>query len=144
MMGGGSDGGSRSNAIGGHSGIGGSGGSSAPGRSAGGASGGAAGAGGKGGGAPAPKFTQIYTTILTVYCSGSQCHNPGTQHGVAFATKALAYQTLLRLAVTPGDAVGSSLYFLLASGAMPAGKPMLSGTLVGEVGAWINAGALNN
>ncbi|MES1209789.1 MAG: hypothetical protein ABUS79_27965, partial [Pseudomonadota bacterium] len=51
------------------------------------ATGGATGGGGAmgGGGSAAPTFTQVYQTILSVSCSGSQCHNPGTKSGISFA-----------------------------------------------------------
>jgi hypothetical protein len=95
-------------------------------------------------GAVAPTFTEIYKNILIVYCGGSNCHNPGSPHGVGFSTQAGAYKSLVSVAIIPGDSQGSTLYTNVATGAMPAGKPMLSDTLVAQIGAWIDNGALDN
>ena len=110
---------------------------------------GTAGRGGEGGGghagaSAAPTFTEIYKNILLVYCGGSSCHDPGSQHGVGFSTQSGAYKSLISLAVIPGDSQGSTLYTLVATGAMPDGRPMLSSDFIDEIGAWIDAGALNN
>jgi hypothetical protein len=128
--------------AGGHSGIAGT---------AGGHSGiaGTAGRGGEGGGghagaSAAPTFTEIYKDILSVYCGGSSCHYPGSQHGVGFSTQSGAYKSLISVAVIPGDSQGSTLYTLVATGVMPDGRPMLSSDFIDEIGAWIDAGALNN
>lgn len=107
-------------------------------------SGGGGGGGGAGGASSAPTFTEIYKSILSVYCGGSTCHYPGSQHGVGFSTQSGAYKSLLSVAVVPGDAQGSIFYLDVASGAMPDGKPMLSSAFIDEIGAWIDAGALNN
>lgn len=95
------------------------------------------------GGAAAVTFTQIYTNILKVSCLGSSCHSPGTQGGVSFASQSSAY-TAVKSRVVAGNAAGSSFYTILTSGRMPQGAPKLSTTLLNEVAAWINAGALNN
>ena len=120
---------------------------------------GAAGTTGRGGGAgtgvagskairfdasTAPTFTEIYKSILSVDCGGSTCHYPGTQHGLGFSTQSGAYKSLVSVAVIPGNAQGSTLYTDLATGTMPDGKPMLSSTLIDQVAAWIDDGALNN
>jgi hypothetical protein len=112
---------------------------------------GTAGGGGEGGGghvgtSAAPTFTEIYKNILSVsvYCGGSTCHNPGSQQGVGFSTQAGAYKSLANYAIIPGDSQGSSLYTLVATGVMPDGRPMLSSDFIDEIGAWIDAGALNN
>jgi hypothetical protein len=153
-------GGSKTGA-GGSAGIGGGGAAGRGGGAAGGSSGGTGGggrggsgattgSGGNGGGAtgtgggPAPTFTEIYKTILTVYCAGSNCHIPGSQNGLSFSTQAVAYKSLLSLAVIPGDSGGSGLYTNLATGAMPFNEPMLSDAQIAEVAAWIDAGAKNN
>jgi hypothetical protein len=81
---------------------------------------------------------------LSVDCGGSNCHYPGSQHGVGFSTQSGAYKSLLSVAVVPGDAQGSIFYLDVASGAMPDGKPMLSSVFIDKIGAWIDAGALNN
>jgi hypothetical protein len=110
---------------------------------------GTAGRGGEGGGghagaSAAPTFTEIYKDILSVYCGGSSCHYPGSQHGVGFSTQSGAYKSLVSVAVIPGDSQGSTLYTLVATGVMPDGRPMLSSDFIDEIGAWIDAGALNN
>ena len=109
--------------------------------------GGSIGSGGKGGsgagGAPAPTFSQIYTTILTPSCSGSQCHNPGSQRGITFASQSSAYSSVKGL-VTAGNASGSSFYVTVNSGQMPPGGPKLSTAALQMLAAWINAGALND
>jgi hypothetical protein len=105
--------------------------------------GGTVGTGGTGGTVATVTFTQLYQTILTVSCGGSQCHSPGTQGGVSFASQSSAYSAV-KGRVVAGNANGSSFYTLLTSGKMPQGAAKLSTTLLNEVAAWINAGALNN
>jgi hypothetical protein len=107
------------------------------------ATGGTVGTGGTGGTVATVTFTQLYQTILTVSCGGSQCHSPGTQGGVSFASQSSAYSAV-KGRVVAGNANGSSFYTLLTSGKMPQGAAKLSTTLLNEVAAWINAGALNN
>jgi hypothetical protein len=119
----------------------------------GGGSGGRVGSGGRGGtgggggsttdGGSAPTFTEIYNNILVVYCSGSNCHNPGSQKGVSFSSQANAY-TAVRNRVTPGNGGGSSFYTTVNSGAMPAGAPKLSAANLALIKAWIDAGASNS
>jgi len=110
--------------------------------SSGGAAGmGAAGAGGSGGGAAT--FTQIYQSILTVTCSGSQCHSPGKQGGVNFASQSSAY-TSLKSRVVAGDAEASSFYALLNAGVMPPVGNNLTSMELAEIAAWIDSGAANN
>jgi hypothetical protein len=110
---------------------------------------GASGGGGKGGHASnldastAPTFTEIYKTILIVYCSGSGCHDPGISGGLGFATQASAFAALSHQ-VTPGDGVDSDLYVTLDTGVMPKGKPKLSAANIALIREWIDAGALNN
>lgn len=103
--------------------------------------GGAMGTGGTTG--AAPTFTQIYTQILVVYCAGSQCHDPGSQHNVAFATQSQAYSSVKSL-VTAGNAANSSFYKTVNGGSMPPGGPKLSAANLQLIYDWINAGALNN
>ncbi len=155
-LGRGASGGGSGQAGGGHGGVagtaGGGGGHGGVAGTAGGGGGGVAGTagrGGEGGGghagaSAAPTFTEIYKNILLVYCGGSSCHDPGSQHGVGFSTQSGAYKSLISLAVIPGDSQGSTLYTLVATGAMPDGRPMLSSDFIDEIGAWIDAGALNN
>jgi hypothetical protein len=83
----------------------------------------------------------VYTTILVTYCSGSSCHNPGSQKGISFASRSTAY-TAVRNRVTPGNGAGSSFYSV-NSGQMPPGQK-LSATNIAMIKAWIDAGALNN
>lgn len=147
---------------GGTSGLGGRGGSTGSagttgqggrGAAGGGGSGGRVGSGGRGGtggaggsttdGGTAPTFTEIYNNILVVYCSGSNCHNPGSQQGVSFSSQANAY-TAVRNRVTPGNGAGSSFYTTVNSGAMPVGAPKLSAANLALIKAWIDAGAINN
>ncbi len=104
--------------------------------------GGATGTGGAGGSA-APTFTQVYTTILVVYCSGNSCHNPGNQKNVSFASQASAY-TAVKSRVTAGNGAGSSFYMTVNSGSMPPGGAKLSAANLALIKAWIDAGALNN
>ncbi len=108
--------------------------------------GGATGPGGGGstgaGGAAAPTFTQIYKTILSVSCAGSQCHSPGTQGRVSFASQSSAYSAL-KSRVVAGNASGSSFYTLVNGGRMPPGNK-LPAAQISQIAAWINAGALNN
>jgi hypothetical protein len=108
------------------------------------ATGGTTGSGGStgAGGAAAATFTQIYQTILTVSCAGGSCHNPGTQGGVSFASQSSAYSAV-KSRVVAGNATGSSFYTTVNGGRMPPGNK-LSATLIAEIAAWINAGALNN
>ena len=100
-----------------------------------------AGSGGAGGSA-APTFTQVYTTILVIYCSGSSCHNPGSQKDVSFASQSSAYSAV-KSRVTAGNGAGSSFYMTVNSGSMPPG-PKLSAANLALIKAWIDAGALNN
>ena len=93
--------------------------------------------------APTVTFTDIYTSILLVSCSGSACHNPGSQKGIAFASQSSAY-TSVRNRVTPGNGAGSSFYSTVNSGSMPPGGPKLSAANLAKIKAWIDAGALNN
>jgi hypothetical protein len=104
--------------------------------------GGSTGTGGAGGSA-APTFTQVYTTILVPFCSGSSCHNPGSQKGVSFASQSSAY-TAVKSRVTVGNGTGSSFYKTISSGSMPPGGTKISAANLALLAAWINAGALNN
>jgi predicted CxxxxCH...CXXCH cytochrome family protein len=106
------------------------------------ATGGSAGTGGSGG-AAAATFTQIYQTILTTTCTGSQCHSPGKQGGVNFASQSSAY-TSLKSRVVAGDAEASSFYALLNAGVMPPTGNNLTSDQLALIAAWINGGATNN
>ncbi len=99
--------------------------------------------GGGAGGAAAPTFTQIYQSILTVYCGGSQCHNPGSQNGVSFSSQSNAYNSV-KSRVKAGNPNGSSFYTIITSGAMPPSGSRPTSAQTAEIAAWINAGALNN
>ena len=114
---------------------------------------GTAGRGGTGGGSPdagtnpdgaaTQTFADIYTTILVPYCSGSSCHNPGTQAGIRFASQSTAYSDILPR-VTPGNGTNSSFYRTVNSGSMPRGQAKLSATNLAKIKTWIDQGALNN
>lgn len=80
--------------------------------------------------------------ILSASCTGSQCHSPGTQGGVSFASQSSAYSAA-KSRVTAGNASGSSLYTLVNGGRMPPGGK-LPAAQISLLAAWINAGALNN
>jgi hypothetical protein len=154
---GGSSGGSVGGSAGGRGGNTGFGGRGGGGGSAGATgSAGRGGAGGRGGGAgsgspdggtadggTAATFTDIYTNILVPHCSGSQCHNPGSQKGISFASQSTGY-TAVKNRVTPGNGAGSSFYSTVNSGSMPPGGPKLSSADLAKIKAWIDAGALNN
>jgi len=138
--GGNGTGGSATGGTTGTGGIKGTGGSIATGGTNG--SGGVKGTGGTGG-AAAPTFTQVYA-VLVQYCSGSNCHNPGSQKGISFSSQSVAY-TAVKGRVTPGNGAGSSLYNTCNSGSMPPSpNPKLSSTNLAMLKAWIDAGALNN
>jgi hypothetical protein len=94
-------------------------------------------------GAAAATFTDIYMTILVPYCSGSNCHSPGSQGGVSFASQSTAYSAVSRR-VTAGNGAGSSFYNTVNSGSMPRGAAKLSAANLAKIKAWIDAGALNN
>jgi hypothetical protein len=92
--------------------------------------------------ASAPTFTQVYTTVLTASCAGSQCHNPGSQKNISFSSQANAYSSI-KSRVTPGNGAGSSFYNTVSSGSMPPGQKLSAANLA-MIKAWIDAGALNN
>jgi hypothetical protein len=114
---------------------------------------GSAGRGGSGGsvvdagtsvdGAAAATFTEVYTTILVTYCSGSSCHKPGAAGGIDFSTQANAYDSILPR-VVPGKGSSSSFYMTVNSGSMPRGQAKLSATNLSKIKSWIDAGALDN
>ena len=158
-VGGGSGGGSGG---GGAIGAGGRGGSGAAGTfgsgGRGGSTGGAIGSGGRGGttgaggatspdggvdGGTAATFTDIYNNILVPHCSGSSCHNPGSQKGVSFSSQSNAYSAV-KSRVTAGNGANSSFYKTVNGGSMPPGGPKLSTTDLAKIKGWIDAGALNN
>jgi hypothetical protein len=109
--------------------------------------GGSTGTGGSGsggaGGSAAPTFSQLYTSVFVVYCSDSNCHNPGNQKNVSFASQSGAYSAV-KSRVSAGNGAGSSFYMTVNSGSMPPGGPKLSAANLALLKAWIDAGALNN
>jgi hypothetical protein len=129
--------GGRAGASGGRGGHGGTGGASVGGK------GGSGGQASSPDASTAPTFTEIYKTIIIVYCSGSSCHDPGTSGGLGFATQASAFAALSHQ-VRPGDGVDSDLYVTLDTGVMPKGKPKLSAANIALIREWIDAGALND
>jgi len=99
---------------------------------------------GTGGAAGSPAtFTQIYQSILTVSCAGAQCHSPGKQAGVNFASQSSAYSSL-KTRVVAGDAEASSFYALLNAGVMPPVGDNLSAEQLAAVASWIDSGATND
>jgi predicted CxxxxCH...CXXCH cytochrome family protein len=105
------------------------------------ATGGTTGSGGAGT-SGAPTFTQVYQTILTVSCGGSQCHSPGTQGNVSFASQSSAYSAV-KSRVVAGNASSFSFYTVVNGGRMPPNNK-LPAAQIAQIAAWINAGALNN
>jgi hypothetical protein len=81
--------------------------------------------------------------ILSVSCSGSQCHNPGSQSGVSFASQSSAYSAV-KSRVTAGNANNSSFYSLVSTGRMPPSGTKLTSSQLAMISSWINAGAMNN
>jgi hypothetical protein len=147
---GGTSGAAGNHGVGGASGTGGAAGHGSGGVGGHGAGGaGGQGAGGTGGtgiggnGATAPTFTTIYSEILVVHCAGSNCHKPGTQGGISFATQASAYSAISHQ-VIPGDGADSDFYVTVDTGVMPKGGPKLSAANLASIKAWIDGGALNN
>ena len=55
-------------------------------------------------------------------CSGSQCHNPGSQKGISFSSQSTAYNAV-KGRVTAGNGPGSSFYRTVTSGSVPPGGP---------------------
>jgi len=94
-------------------------------------------------GGSAPTFTQLYSSILSVYCGGGACHNPGSQKGISFASQSSAYSAVSSR-VIPGDGEGSSFFYTVNSGNMPLGGPKLSAANLAMIRAWIDAGALDD
>jgi len=94
-------------------------------------------------GGSAPTFSQVYKSVLTAYCGGGACHNPGSQHGISFASQSSSYSAV-RNRVIPGDGEGSSFYYTVYSGTMPPGGPKLSATNLAMIRAWIDAGAVDS
>jgi len=90
----------------------------------------------------APTFTALYADLFVAYCSGSQCHNPGTQHGVSFSSKSNAYSAVSSETVA-GKAASSPIYTIISQRRMPPGGSVPADKLA-ELAAWINAGAANN
>ena len=122
------------------------------------ADGGVAGQAGRGGstgkdagasdGGSVPTFTELYTTLFnnTSYasnCTGSACHNPGTQKGLDFSTQAKGYSTV-KGKISVGNPTGSTLMSQLSSGKMPQARPKMPAVDQAKISAWIKAGAPNN
>ena len=103
-----------------------------------------AGSGGAPSRGPAPTFTQIYNTIITPSCGGTQCHlKRPTPFGYDFSSKSAA-SSAWRSDVIPGDGAGSPMFQVLNFGIMPKDKPVLSVEQLYMVLDWIDAGALDN
>jgi hypothetical protein len=84
--------------------------------------------------------------VVSVYCDGAACHNPGSQRGVSLSSRTTAYN-YLRNQVMPGNAASSYFYYIMTSNPRfmpPAGEPGPTDADLALVAAWINAGAPNN
>jgi hypothetical protein len=104
-----------------------------------GGSGGSSGSSGSSGGAVT--FTQLYTQYFdnqqfASNCTGSACHNPGTQKGIDFSTQAKGYATV------KGNL--SKVISQLSSGSMPQTRARWTSAELALVKAWQAEGAPNN
>lgn len=93
-------------------------------------------------------WTAIYQNLLVNQsspsnCTGSSCHDPGTQKGLDLSTPEMGYATISRRLV-PGSPDASDLMIVLQSGYMPQGRPKMPGADIDLIRAWIQAGALEN
>jgi hypothetical protein len=107
-----------------------------------------AGTTGTGGTGPAATFTQVYNTVIVANCSGAQCHNPGTQRGVNFATKASAYSYATRSGqINRNDPMSSYIYFVMATTPQfmpPSPNTKVPADQLALVSSWITSGFPNN
>ncbi len=93
--------------------------------------------------APLPTVVSFKNDIQPIFnksCVDAGCHSGDVDPDL---TPAKSYNALTNY-VKPGDAAGSSLYQVLASGAMPESLPKLPQDQINLVEKWINDGALNN
>ncbi|HVZ73330.1 MAG TPA: cytochrome c, partial [Polyangia bacterium] len=93
-------------------------------------------------------WTRIYNTMFVNMsyasnCTGSPCHDPGTQKGIDFSTQMKGYTTI-KSHLVAGSPSKSQLYTKLSSGTMPQARPKMSAADLAVVSAWITQGALNN
>jgi hypothetical protein len=96
----------------------------------------------------APTWTELYRSLFDnpsypSSCTGSACHDPGSQKGINFASPAIGYQSLQHRIVA-GAPSSSNLYLVLESGYMPLGRPKMPAADLDRVRAWIAAGAPND
>ena len=96
----------------------------------------------------AVSWTAIYQNLLVSQsnpsnCTGSSCHDPGTQKGFDLSTPQMGYETISRR-VVPGSPDASDLVTVLESGYMPQGRPKMPAADMDLIRAWIQAGALDN
>ena len=96
----------------------------------------------------APTWSDLYASLFhnasyPSNCTGSACHDPGSQKGISFSTPASGYTSLQRK-IVPGSPTSSELYLLLQGGTMPLGRPKMPAADLDRVGAWIAAGAPND
>jgi len=96
----------------------------------------------------APTWSTIYSQLLVnpgyaSNCTGSACHDPGTEKGIDLSTPDMGYTTILHR-ITPGKPSTSELITVLQSGFMPQGRPHMPAADVAQVSAWIESGAQNN
>jgi hypothetical protein len=99
--------------------------------------------------APRPvTWSAIYNNLLVNQsypsnCTGSSCHDPGSEKGIDLSTPQKGYTTISRRLV-PGSPDSSELVTVLQSGSMPETRPRMTAADLDLVRAWIQAGALDN
>jgi hypothetical protein len=98
--------------------------------------------------APPVTWSAIYQSLLVNQsypsnCTGSSCHDPGTEKGLDLSTPHLGYTTISRRVVA-GSPDSSELVTVLQSGSMPETRPKMDSANIDLIRAWIQAGALEN
>ena len=93
-------------------------------------------------------WTDIYNRLLNnpsyaSNCTGSPCHNPGTQKGLDLSTQAKGYSTV-KGKIVVGSPNTSKLVTQLSSGSMPQARPKMPAADLAVIKTWIMAGAPNN
>lgn len=96
----------------------------------------------------APTWSAIYGQLLVnasypSNCTGSACHDPGTEKGIDLSSSEKGWSTIMNR-VKPGMPDASELVTVLQSGDMPRGRPHMPASDIARVSAWIAAGAQNN
>lgn len=93
-------------------------------------------------------WTAIYQNLLINQrnpsnCTGSSCHDPGTQKGLDLSSSQMGYETISRRLV-PRSPDASDLVTVLQSGYMPLGRPQMPASDIDLIRAWIQTGALDD